>query len=262
MNDKTKKQKRIVGPAETAVGVVVLLVLVLVAAVIYLEQYHYDPSLFELDSDLLKQPAAKTHPTVEILQKIAEELPLKYSPIASFDSENVYEKINGRDQMFLSLGFVRLDVLPCELAGQGTFEIFIYDMAEPENAFGIFAAMRSDDPAWQRPNIIGTVAQNGVFFFKGRYYVCLIGSDTTAPLIEMIKAAAVQLAETLEGYSVIPAVAQKFPKENLLPDSIGYTAVENRSEFAAPAARLVYLSRPYGCRKDPSGQETGGVPFR
>jgi hypothetical protein len=211
--------------SEIVVGLVILIVLAIVAVLVVMEQYDYDPGLFRLNPDLLNSPQqASSRPAPDILRRLGLKLKLSAGKIESFTPENVYEKIDGRDQAFLDLGLQSLDVIALSMPDQPeeSFEVFIYNMAQPENAFGIFAANQTDDPDWSYGNAAGQAAPNAVFFYQGPYYICLIGSSMNAPLKAAIRQAAQALADMLPGQSARIWASQIFPADRLKPHSLRF----------------------------------------
>ena len=222
-------------PRQSTISLIILLILLTIAAAIYRQQSRYDRWLFALDPNLLDTAAgsATTTPGVALnaLRQTCQASSWAAGPIESFDPDNVYEKINGKDQTFFSFGFSALHVVTLSSPAQPdhSFEVFVYDMAEPHNAFGIFSHLRTDDPPWSQPDVLGLAAANAVFFIKGQYYLSLIGSDTAEPLMTSLHATARNLLQLLPGSSKTPSVCDVFPTTDLLAHGIGY----NPSNFLA-----------------------------
>ena len=64
-----------------------------------------------------------------------------------FGPETLYEKINGRADLYLSSGFASLKTqrFGVDEAAGAWVELYIYDMTTPENAFSVFSMQRRED---------------------------------------------------------------------------------------------------------------------
>ncbi len=150
-----------------------------------------------------------------------------HSPPAAkrFDKDTLYEKIDGKAGMFLSYLFVELQFATYQRADKGwTFDVYVYDMGEPVNAFGIYRLERSPEAMVQPLGREGYTSGASVFFWKGRYYVNVLGppDDATAakPAEELAAAIAATIADDGKGFwaeSVFPAAGRK-------PGSLSYKA--------------------------------------
>jgi hypothetical protein len=107
-----------------------------------------------------------------------------FSPPERFGPDTLYEKINGRADLYLSSGFVSLNTqrFAMDSTAGAWVEVFVYDMATPENAFSVFSMQRREgaradrrrpqclphgkrpvhDPRELLPGIIGTDASAGL----------------------------------------------------------------------------------------------------
>ncbi len=102
-------------------------------------------------------------------------------PLQHFDSNNLYEKINGQEVQYKSFGFVQMDFVNLALPGdEEDFDISIelYDMGEFKNALGIFAAQRSQGAQ--------VIAEGPLFYFQtlsgalgmaDKYFIKLVGGQ-------------------------------------------------------------------------------------
>ncbi|UCG16105.1 MAG: hypothetical protein JSV19_12500 [Phycisphaerales bacterium] len=115
--------------------------------------------------------------------------------IRIFTPENLWQKIDGRADSYLSFHMVRMTF--------GTYrnsrdperfiDVYWYDMGESDNAFGIY---RTEMGSRREPVDIGRdgyASPGGVFFWKGRHYVRVEAADDG----EDLAAAAVVIARTL-----------------------------------------------------------------
>jgi hypothetical protein len=114
------------------------------------------------------------------------------SPPERFDRETLSDKIDGKAELYLSAGFIRLDCQRLVLAGQPDLwiEVFIYDMGSPENAYAVFSTQRRADAVPADLAEFAYRAENAFFFVHGRFYLELIASSTDGRLAESMSALA------------------------------------------------------------------------
>lgn len=152
------------------------------------------------------------------------------SEIAIYNTENLYEKINGKAPFYVDSGFEMLytNWLKSRTDDQLMFEFYIYDMAEPGNSFSVFSIQKRPgaSPMSGFEVDFGYRTENAILFVKGKYYIELIGSAESEPLFNAMTEFAKQL------FSELPDKRQfSFPQpliaveDNLIPGSIKfYTA--------------------------------------
>jgi hypothetical protein len=113
-----------------------------------------------------------------------------------FDAANLYEKIDGRAEYFLSRGFKSLAFVPLTKDGSPatTVDVELYDLTSSDNAFSAFNGEKpADMKAKERSDTLFYTAPNALFLTRGPYYARAIGSDQSAE----VKIALVQLTKAL-----------------------------------------------------------------
>jgi len=126
-----------------------------------------------------------------------------------FDSENLYDRIDGAAPLFLENNFVEMTSLEYK-KGDDYITIQAYRHATPEDAFGMYASERSDE---MEHFDFGGEAQGdatNLFFFAGSIYVKMwtnSDDDVAATLRSVGKA----LSEKIDAKAAYPAVTQLFP---------------------------------------------------
>ena len=118
----------------------------------------------------------------------------------SFEAENLWEYINGQADFFIDYGFVRVDTAEYQNDQEANSVVLeIYTMGRPENAFGIFAAERTEDDrsveigngAYLGPNVLG--------FWHGERYVKLTSFDEGQEIEEMLVGFAEAISSLMPG---------------------------------------------------------------
>ncbi|HSW44981.1 MAG TPA: DUF6599 family protein, partial [Phycisphaerae bacterium] len=142
-------------------------------------------------------------------------------------TDNLYQKINGRESQFRQFGFVELRVGQYQhVPGKQVFDAYVFDMGEAVNAMGIYMTEKSGSAHAIDLGREGYVSGASVYFWKGRYYVYVLGpadgeNDGAAKVAERIsRAIEATIADDFE-----PFWAEKLlPAEDRVPDSMSYRA--------------------------------------
>ena len=151
-----------------------------------------------------------------------------YDKVYFFTADNLFERINGRAELYLSYDVVSLTTATFERGTDiGDFiEISVYDMGNLTNAFGIFSVER---PPGETPLDLVRISyrsDSSCYIWKGKYYVAVVASDNTAELrrmsLEMARKVTLPLTDSGEPIWGLTA----FPSDALIPDSLKYFKVD------------------------------------
>ncbi len=182
---------RVPSRAERVLSWTILAALPIVAGGVYLKGRVYDPHLFALNpASLAARPIATTSPPPAVRVARDPDLPPASTlpsrlaaldweadgPAEAFTRDTLYQKIDGRADVYLQDGFARLDTISYA-RGSAFIDVFVYDMTDAVHARTRFAAER---PRQSRALPLDTdayCASASCFFAEGRYYVQVIGSD-------------------------------------------------------------------------------------
>lgn len=214
---------------ETFAAVAVLCALLLIAAGILIRQLSFNPAVLNLSAVAAAQPKTNGPPATAGAPLIPTPDGLAVlTPVESFDPVTLSDKINGKAELYLSAGFVRLDCQRMALNDRpdAWLEAFVYDMGAAPNAFAVFSTQRRADVT---PLAIGDFsyrAGNALFIAHGHYYLELIASADD----ERLAAALEELAESfIRSRPVAAAVISEqdlFPKAGLIEASITLIAAD------------------------------------
>ena len=146
-----------------------------------------------------------------------------FSPPERFGPDTLYEKIDGRADLYLSSGFVSLATqrFSMDNTAGNWVEVFIYDMATAENAFSVFSMQRregarTDDTV---PNAYRT--ENALFMTHEKFYLEIIGTDASEALQKAIGSLARAFIKVHGGATVASAPGTDlFPESGLQPESL------------------------------------------
>lgn len=229
---QTRKKSPPISRRETTVSLAILALLVVVAVGVYAKQFSYDPVLFEgrEAGDAVRAGAGgDADATVDgtALATFAGELAETMGPPEVFDRETLSDKINGKAELYLESGFVRL--VSQRFAEKGApdrwFEMYVYDMGEPMNAFAVFSNQRRSDAQDTDVTRFSYATGGSHFLVQGRHYAELIASDATESLADAVTASARELAaglktEEADKESTDASEVALLPADGLVPGSV------------------------------------------
>lgn len=214
---KTLEKKR-PGPVQTLISLAVLGVLIIVGIGVYYSHFNYNPSVLALRPSTINASRKDILPLIAGLISIVPA-----SPVAVFNPATLFEKINGRADLYLSAGFQELKTQRFEVANQHQtwMEIFVYHMGNTENSFSVFSLQKRADVHPLSITSNAYMTENSVFFTHGKYYVEIIGSDGS----EATRSAIRSMAERFVQINVAEKPPDKtdtnrFPETGLIKGSI------------------------------------------
>jgi hypothetical protein len=136
-----------------------------------------------------------------------------------FTKETLFEHINGQADLFLQYGFERSISTAYEKESGGErIDLDVYDMGDVVNAFGIFSRFRQDDHS-AGIGLDAYLDDRYAFFYKGKYFVILQGTDTSA---SSLKQFAEMMDSRISDTSPPPREILYFPTSGLKLGSIEY----------------------------------------
>lgn len=250
--------------AERVASIVIVVLLAAIGVVIAIKGRHFDPNLYSLRTDALDSTKAavegkaatlrtpnaaqKSEPTVTAEKSSAANAepgeesaapkpaakgdPLEINlpgikPMGAtefYNSENLFEKIDGRAPAYQGFNVQKLRNRSFAVAGaDGSYvEVYEYRMDTPVNAFGIFALER--DPKGGAVDFAkdGYSGEMGYFFRQGAVYVQIIASDQNPKTMALAKAIAENRAKVLPADDAGLDATRKLPATGLIPGSITY----------------------------------------
>ncbi len=139
-------------------------------------------------------------------------------PARSFVAENLFEYMNGNAEGYLIYQFVKMNGVTCE-SGPDTIVFDVSEMADPESAYGIFAANRDPKVPVEKIGMGSQIVPRKAVFAKGNYYVELAANPAKdhSPALRTFVAA---MEQRIAGRTELPDAFGWFPQEKLVADSI------------------------------------------
>jgi hypothetical protein len=215
---------------ESVISICLLAILFLTGVGVFVKQSDYDMSRFGIGTAALPKP--------KVPSEFGDIAPAGFESLSKtevYDSENLYEKINGKAPLYLESGFEKLSTQRfVSTSDKGLWmELYVYDMDNIKNAFSVYSVQKraesENSPSMQFAYKTG----NALYFVHGKYYIEIVGSSESDKLLKATAEVARKIGTNL---AVDPnaniAELAFFPQENLIPDSF-----------------KLYLVSAFGCEK-------------
>jgi hypothetical protein len=142
--------------------------------------------------------------------------------IEIFDSDNLYERINGAAPLFFENNFKEMTSM-VYTKGEDYITVQAYRHATPEDAFGMYASERSSEMTFY-PGIGGEAQGDdyGLFFFSNSIYVKMSANIKNEAITNTFKEIAGGLAAKIDTAASYPAIFKSFPEDGLIPYTQAY----------------------------------------
>ncbi len=141
----------------------------------------------------------------------------------NYNSDNLFEYINGAAESYLSFGFQELNVAEYR-AGGASVLVEVYRHASPEDAFGIYTQERPREGPFKSVGYQGYQSGEIFCFVAADYYIKIIGSRIKSDLAGVLERFAVILAKQIPENTKSPGILVVFPPDNLRQNSEAYIA--------------------------------------
>lgn len=149
-------------------------------------------------------------------------------PVERYTEANLFEKINGRSELFHSYDVSGMAFVTFSKANDSAkfIDVFLYDMATPLGAFGIYSVERSPGSKAIAIGDGGHRAKADLFFRKGQYYASILTSGPDEEIQKAASALADTLAKRLKGEAAEVWGLAMLPAKNRVDDSVQYFMVD------------------------------------
>ena len=186
-------------------------------------------------------PGTRVSHAVQLSSILREPLPARMvaqSAASSYNSDNLYQYIDGGADVYLLYDFKAL--LHQDFKSGGTeVTADVYEMGNPEDAFGIYSSERSASYTFLPIGAEGYRSDGILNFLAGQYYVKLSGSGPNADTL--LGQFARLLSSRIGGSRALPALLAKFPREHRVAHSEQYIKKDPLGHaFLAPAYLISY----------------------
>lgn len=209
---------------ESAISICLLAILSLIGVGVFIKQFNYNMSRYGIDTTAI--PKLETQNSkFEIPFELSSLVPAGFEMLSKaevYNSENLYEKINGKAPLYTESGFEELFTQRFISTGDPNqwMELYVYDMGTLRNAFSVYGVQKRADSEAFPSMQFAYKSGNALYFVHGKYYIELVGSSESDELFKAIAEIARKIGTNL---AVDPnagiAELSFFPQENLVPDS-------------------------------------------
>lgn len=212
---------------ESVISVSILAMLIIAGIVIFFQQFRYDEKIFNTTVMQSGAGAQKGDAATEGIGaiEIAGLEPEGFESMSdreTFDQATLSDKIDGKADLYLEAGFIRLITMRFMSRSNPAnwFEFYLYDMGLPRNAFSVYSMQKRENVTDQDFTEFAYSTENAVFFANGRYYVEIIAALEDASVVrDMISMSKSFIAGYPESPVELPELAY-LPAEDLNAESI------------------------------------------
>lgn len=144
-----------------------------------------------------------------------------YSP-EEYVGEDLYLYINGGAEIYHEFGFQRILVQDYKNDNEKSISLELYEMTDPESAFGIYTFKRSDSGEVLLLGSGGSLEDYYLNFWKGRFLVTITGFDSEDETIVGLKEIAQAVNGLIPGSGEPPDLVDRLPDFGLEKEGIKY----------------------------------------
>jgi len=210
---------------ESVISICLLGILSLIGFGVFIKQSDYKISQY--GTDATPTPKLETQSSeFETPFKLSSLTPAGFetlSKVEVYNSENLYEKINGKAPLYTESGFEELATQRFVSTSDRSLwmELFVYDMGTVKNAFSVYSVQRRAESEAFPLMRLAYKTGNALYFVHGKYYIELVGSSESGELFSAIAEVARKIQANLAiDYDTGIAELTLFPQENLVSGSI------------------------------------------
>ncbi|MEW5910709.1 MAG: DUF6599 family protein [Thermodesulfobacteriota bacterium] len=235
MKQKNKKPSKL----ETGIGLFILVVITGIATGVFTRQFQLNPAVISLHDELITEDSiAVSGDRSDEKNKIPiPEGMVSMSEPELFSPDTLYEKINGKAELYLSAGFNRLLCRRIKLntLSELWMEAFVYEMKSPSSAFTVFSTQRREDGTPTEISTFSYQTENAVFLVHGSNYIEIISSEPSEEMKHYLFVFAKLFIQQTPSESISIPELSMFPKEcsdlnriSLIPSSaFGFNKLDN-----------------------------------
>jgi hypothetical protein len=193
-----------------------------VAAQDFVGSVEYNPSR------ITPEMKAKTEIIAQALEGLTPEGFAQKSPVERYTEVNLYEKINGRSELFHAYDVNGMTFVTFSKADDPArfIDVFLYDMTTPLGAFGVYSVERASGSEAIATGDGGHRTGADLFFRKGQYYASILTSGPDEEVQKAASALADTLAKRLKGKATEIWGLAMLPAKNRVDDTVQYVMVD------------------------------------
>ncbi|MFA5292027.1 MAG: DUF6599 family protein [Phycisphaerae bacterium] len=207
----------------TIISYIILFVLIIIFIGIITKQKHYYVPAAPTTANTASENKSVTPKTQDWLNQQLFGADFKpANEVESYNADNLYEKIDGKADLYLQNEFVSLQCrrYSSKQSDQEWAEVYVYDMAKGKNAFAVYSGQKrrkSQPLGWAQ---FGYKTKDAVYSASGNFYFEIILSSDANQLLDSAESAAKQLTGFALKEPSEPFAINFFPKDNFVFDSL------------------------------------------
>jgi len=188
----------------------------------FVSSVEYDPAR------ITPEMKAVTETIAQALEGLTPEGFAQKSPVERYTEVNLYEKIDGRSELFHAYDVTGMTFVTFSKADDPAkfIDVFLYDMTTPLGAFGIYSVERSSGSEAIATGDGGHRTKADLFFRKGQYYASILTSGPDEEVQKAASALADTLAKRLKGKAAEIWGLAMLPAKNRVEGTVRYFMVD------------------------------------
>ena len=146
----------------------------------------------------------------------------KKADIKMYNSQSLWEYINGAADYYLNYGFDKLEVAEYQRTEEEYIKLEIYEHGTPLNAFGIYAFERPPETTYLKLGAEGYIEHSALNMYGKTWYVKIHSHQSDEGAIKAIKDLAAKVSEMLGEKVFAPDVFRVLPKDDRIKHTEKY----------------------------------------
>ena len=142
--------------------------------------------------------------------------------VLEYAGDGLFDYINGGAEIYYEYGFVQVIVQDFTASGEHTLTLEIYEMEDPDSAFGIYSFKRSPGGQYLEVGDLGRLEDYYMNFWKGKYLITLTGFDEEGITLRGIQAIAKDVDKRIAESGRPPSLVELLPQSGRIEPSLKY----------------------------------------
>ena len=208
--------------SHTIISYIILCALVVIFIAILIKQKHYYiPNTSIAEKNVIVNQSAGQKTSAWLSEQLLGQDFKPANDVENYNAENLYEKIDGKADLYLQNGFVSLQCrrYSSKSSEQNWAEVYVYDMAKTKNAFAVYSGQKRSGRKSLDWAQFGYKTTDSIYIAAGNFYFEIILSSDANGLLQVAEAGAKQLAALALKVPCEPFAIGFFPQDNLVTDS-------------------------------------------
>ena len=142
----------------------------------------------------------------------------KFSEVRTFVGDSLWQYIDGGAELYHTYGFVKVSTADYR-SNDAELVLDLYQFKTPEGAYGLYSALRPDDPSLVTLGVEGYVTGSSLEFVRDNIMARVMGFEESEAVGKALRALAGQMANALPGTTQQPAMFSLFPSDHAVANT-------------------------------------------